>query len=206
MSVKRLVGRIKTLGDRQVRVVATTGVVDRVGDIVNPRGGDFTDFMKNPVCLRDHDASRPVARCLSIIPYADRVEAIIQFPEEGTSEDSDECYKLVKQRILGAVSIGFIPDMKSAAPLQSGGLRFDKWTLLEVSIVALPANAQALIVERRAPGRRTRRHSDPELRRIFGEIDRILADTPSKRLERLVRQAEADKIARDVQELLERTK
>jgi hypothetical protein len=35
--------------------------------------------------------------------------ALAQFPPEGTSEKSDECYRLIREGVVNSTSIGFIP-------------------------------------------------------------------------------------------------
>jgi HK97 family phage prohead protease len=206
MSVtKHLVGRIRTkaVGDRQARVIATTPAPDRVSEVVSSAGMDAKNYLGDPIVLRDHDHTRPVGRCLALSPYPDRIEALLQFPPEGTSLDSDETYRLVKERVLNAVSIGFIP--KKVTPLPGGGLRYDEWELLEISICAVPMNPQALIVERRAPGR-AKRYS-AATRAVLAKIDELLDPKYSeKRSARLLRVLEADRIRRDVDRLLEDTK
>ena len=147
-TVKSFSGLMKSVGARQIRVIVSTADVDRVGDIVNPHGIDFTAYKTNPVILFQHDHNEPIAKCVSIGVESDQVVALIQFPEEGTSAKSDEVYALIKAGVLNAISIGFAP--KSWEPIKgSRGQRFTTCEMLEASVVSVPANANALIIERK---------------------------------------------------------
>jgi phage head maturation protease len=75
---------------------------------------------------------------------------VINFAPKGVLEIADETCALAKAGVLNAVSIGFRP-LKSE-PLRTGGQKFTKWELLELSIVSVPANPSALVVQRAHPG------------------------------------------------------
>lgn len=143
----------KAVGERQIRVIVSTGDVDRAGDIIDPNGIDFTAYRKNPVVLYQHDHDEPIARCAEIGVVNGRVEALFQFPDPGASETSDEVYNLIKAGVLNAVSIGFIPlESISLDPKDAWGpKRYTKCEMLEVSVVSVPANSNALIIERKLP-------------------------------------------------------
>ncbi len=144
---------VKAVGERQIRVIVSTGDVDRAGDIVDPNGIDFTAYRKNPVVLYQHDHDEPIARCIEIGVVNGRVEALVQFPDTGAAEKSDEVYNLIKAGVLNAVSIGFIPlESMSLDPKDSWGpKRYTKCECIEFSIVSVPANSAALIIERQLP-------------------------------------------------------
>jgi len=134
------------LGDRQVRVVISTPEVDRAGDVVVPGGIDLSSYKSNPVVLWNHDPSCPVARCVEIAVKDGAVEALVQFPPEGDDAEADKLYKRVKNGVVNATSIGFNPT--TAEPIKGGGLKYIACDLMEFSFVAIPANAEALVVER----------------------------------------------------------
>lgn len=147
--VKNFAGTTKAIGDRQIRVVVSTGDVDREGDIIEPNGIDFTAYRKNPVVLFQHDHDTAIATCTEIGVVKGRVEAVAQFPPEGASPKSDEVYNLIKAGVLNASSIGFIP--KTWEPIEGSKFsrRFTTCECLEWSVVSVPANANALILERK---------------------------------------------------------
>jgi HK97 family phage prohead protease len=136
------------LPDRTIIAIASDATLDRTGDIMVASGCDATAYKHNPVVLRDHDPTRPVGTA-SVIAKSGRLEAVVKFAPQGISETADETYALVKAGVLNGVSIGFRPI--ESEPLSRGGVKFTKWELLEISIVAVPANPSALIVQRSYP-------------------------------------------------------
>lgn len=151
----------KAVGDRQVRVIVSTADVDRAGDIIEPSGIDFAAYRKNPVVLYQHDHDEPIARCAEIGVVNGRVEALVQFPDAGASEDSDKVYNLIKAGVLNAVSIGFIPvEYIPMDPKEPWGPRkYVSCECIEFSIVSVPCNSNALIIERTIP---ITKDGDPE--------------------------------------------
>ena len=131
------------LGARQIRVVASTPAVDRTGDSVDPSGVDLKNYLANPVVLRDHDQTQIVGKA-QIIHINGRLEAVVTFDPEGVSPEADKAYAQAKAGSLAAVSIGF--RVLEAAPNSSGGYRISKWELLELSLVAIPANPETLVI------------------------------------------------------------
>lgn len=136
------------LGDRQVRVVVSTPDIDRAGDVVKAEGIDLTAYRGNPTVLWNHNPECPVARCIEISTKSGAVEALVQFPPEGDDAEADQLYKRIKNGVVNAASIGFNPT--KAEPIKGGGLNYSSCELLEFSFVSVPANSEALIVERSA--------------------------------------------------------
>lgn len=135
---------------RTIRARVSDESVDRQGDIVVAAGCDYSAFNKNPVVLYQHNPERPIARA-KLFPGANFIDAEIAFPAPGISELSDSAYGLIKAGVLNGISIGFSPIQKS--PLAGGGLKFEKWALLEISIVSVPANPNALVTQKAATSR-----------------------------------------------------
>lgn len=141
---------VKAVGDRQVRVIASTATVDRSGDIVVAEGIKLDRFKQNPVVLWMHNHEKPIARAVEIGVKGGKLEAVVQFPPEGTSEKADEVYGLIKAGVVNATSIGFLPDewMPMDPDRAYGPRRYLACELLEFSFVSVPANPDALIIER----------------------------------------------------------
>jgi HK97 family phage prohead protease len=134
----------KAVGERQVRVIASTLAEDRMGDIVRVEGIDLSRY--NNVVLFNHDPNMAVARAEEIGVAEGELRALVQFPPEGTSENSDEVYRLIKAGVINSTSIGFMP--RKATRREPDGYDFTESELLEFSFVAVPANPEARIVER----------------------------------------------------------
>ncbi len=137
------------LDERQVRVVASTPAVDRAGDVVVAEGIDLAAYQANPVILWNHDPGSPIARCVEIGVKAGQLEAVAQFPPEGTDPLADRVYGLIKAGVVNATSIGFAPVEET--PIKGGGVTVNRAELWEFSFVSVPANPEALVVERSAP-------------------------------------------------------
>lgn len=140
----------KTLGDRQIRVVVSTPTPDRVKDVLEPTGIDVSSYRANPIVLADHDRTAPIGTA-EIEIKSDRVEAVITFAPAGASAKADEYCALAKAGVLNTVSPGFIE--KDASPMKGGGVHVKKWELLELSLVTVPCNAEATVIERKLPER-----------------------------------------------------
>lgn len=131
-------------GQRIIRGIATTPAPDRMGDIVEPLGVSF----KNPVpLLRAHNHREPVGEVRFSKPTAKGVEFEARLPkidEPGTLKDRvDTAWQEIKAGLIKAVSIGF--RSLEHAVMENGGYRFIKSELMELSLVAIPANAEATI-------------------------------------------------------------
>ncbi|RMD67345.1 MAG: hypothetical protein D6822_08405, partial [Cyanobacteria bacterium J149] len=127
--------------DRIIRgVIGTTGNLDRHGDTVNPDGWVLENFLKNPVVFVNHESwTLPVGKVIGIEKVENGILFDVQFAQ-GTKQ-ADEVWLLVEQKIMQAWSVGFI--------VLEWGKPGDEYTimkqeLLELSIVGLPANPDAL--------------------------------------------------------------
>lgn len=134
-----------TEGDERIITgVATTPTPDRVGDIVEPLGVTY----KNPLpLLWQHDASKPVGTVEFEKPTKNGVKFTARLPkiiEEGKlKERIDEAWQSVKAGLVRAVSIGFRGLEYSF--MESGGIKFSETEVMELSLVTIPANAEATI-------------------------------------------------------------
>lgn len=131
--------------------IASTPTPDRMGDVVEPLGARF----KTPMpLLWQHNAQKPVGRVefarptKTGIPYS---AALPKVTEAGALKDRiDEAVQSIKYRLVAAVSIGFSPLEGGFEVMKAGGLRFLEWEWLELSLVTIPANADASITSIKA--------------------------------------------------------
>lgn len=135
---------------RKATFVISTDEKDRMGEVVE-QSWDLENYKKNPIVLFGHDPSKPgyvLGKATEIVADKDGDKNItlgtVQFAEEGTSEDADTVWKLVKQGILRTVSVGFIPHtFKKLSDDDDTDVLADN-ELLEFSIVPIPANPSAV--------------------------------------------------------------
>jgi len=136
--------------ERSLTVTISTNAVDRSGDVVEPNGGKFVNFKKNPVVLMAHDYSGlPIGKASDLKKTDKGITAKVTFPEEGTYPLADTVYNMYKQKFMRAWSIGFIPTKSEEIKDEEGkknitGYRFLNWELLEFSACSVPANPEAL--------------------------------------------------------------
>ena len=117
---------------------------DRVGDVIRASGWDLKDFEKNPVALFGHNHDKPIGVWENVRVVGKKLVGKLRLAKQGTSAEIDTIRSLVEQRILKSVSVGFQP--VEAKPLKSGGYEFITQKLHECSLVAVPANANALAI------------------------------------------------------------
>ncbi len=131
---------------------ASTDARDRQGDVIVQNAWKVADFMKNPVILWAHNYyETPIGKATEIKMGPDSLSVKIQFVPESTDPFAGKVAKLVEQGFLKTVSVGFM--VYKSEPLttedlaQRPEMKFGQrlyGDLLEVSIVPVPANPEAL--------------------------------------------------------------
>jgi HK97 family phage prohead protease len=138
--MEKLLATLTKSGDA-FTFVASTSSVDRMGDTVE-QDFDLAEYLRNPVVLFGHDHDQPVGKALDVRFENGQLVADIEF---APTERGQEIKALVDHGTLRALSIGFTPGDTQARP--DGGLSFAKNHLLEISIVPVPANPDALRIK-----------------------------------------------------------
>lgn len=155
-------------GDRTFRGMATTPSPDRDNDIVEPMGVQF----RNPsVLLWMHNHTLPVGTVNFGKPTKDGVPFEASIPEiESPSQLKarvDEAWQSIESGLIRAVSIGFRP-LEYSVIEETGGYRFTKTEVFELSLVSVPANAQATITQIKS--------IDREARAALGKEGKVVED------------------------------
>lgn len=145
----------------------TSETIDRQGEVVTLDGWSFDRYLTNPVVLDTHDydsIESIVGRCVSIDRDADGWNATVRF---NGSEYGTLAQRLVEDGDLRAVSVGFRPlvieypdanalrrartlddatekALISVAPDPATAVRHVEKELLEISVVPIPANPDAI--------------------------------------------------------------
>lgn len=137
---------VKSLSDerREFSGLATSPVPDRVADVIEPLGCKY----RNPlVLLRAHDHTMPIGEVRFDRPTKAGITFRAKIPhisEPGALKDRlDMAWGEIKHGLVRAVSVGFRP--LEVEPLPSGGARFTKAEIYELSTVAVPAQELATI-------------------------------------------------------------
>ena len=161
MSIVHKTETRKPAGRNRLTFVLSDATVDRYGDTIDPHGWDLSDFRNNPIALFGHDGMFPVGKWANVRVEKDQLLADLIPAQKGTSARIDEIVSLVEQDILRTVSVGFKPI--EYEPRKGGGINYKKQSLLECSVVGVPANPAALAVAKSL-------HVSPETMKLaFGE-------------------------------------
>lgn len=125
---------------------ATTEATDRQGEIVTLDGWEFGNFEKNPVILDSHKydgIENIVGRAAGPLRLVDGAwEVDILFSE--SNERGQIAKGLADEGMLNAVSVGFASLERQPGATRSEPLRHTRKELLEISVVPVPANHEAL--------------------------------------------------------------
>jgi len=146
----RMPSTIERAADKPIRVVVSTGEVDRYNSVINQDGWNLEQYRANPVVLWMHDYSTPtIARSAKIEVNDGRLVAEPVFPERGAFPLADTVHDLVRGGFINAASVGWQAD-EWTYDEDMGGMRFIRQTLMEWSFVTVPGNAGALVEARSA--------------------------------------------------------
>jgi HK97 family phage prohead protease len=168
--VQRAVGDAPSM--ERATFLASTAVSDRYGDVVDQASWKLANYVANPVIQVDHDyrTESTVGRALSAEVKDGVLVVEIQWGKGARSQDIAQ---KVMEGLLNAVSVGFVPghamrrsEFPSDHPYYADGhgMAYYDNELLEVSVVAVPANPDAL----------AQRSADIDLNALTSEIARRL--------------------------------
>lgn len=131
---------------REITGIATTPNTDRMGDIVNPEGAEFT--LPVPL-LWQHRHTEPVGQVVSAKVTAKGIEIVARLVEPSEDMPSQliarlqEAWASIKTGLVRGLSIGF--SALEYSFMDSNGINFMRWDWHELSLVTIPANADATI-------------------------------------------------------------
>ncbi len=139
----------------KVSFVASSATPDRYGDIIDQKGWILENYKKNPVVLLNHDSNQlPIGKG-NVYIRNDKLTIDVEFDSEDPR--AKEVERKAKKGFMNAVSVGFRPlESKSRSELPTDnkyygqrGMYYSKAELLEVSIVTIPANGEATMLEQK---------------------------------------------------------
>ncbi len=143
-------GSTSIAGDTSYDLTATlsTAAIDRSGDTIAVPGWKLNEYRNDPVVFFNHLTSElPIGRSPAVWIAGSKLKAAIKLAPGSANPMSDQVRQLVNDRYLSAVSVGFIPKRWEFAKDKSrpNAINFLEQTLLEFSIVGIPANPEATI-------------------------------------------------------------
>ena len=177
MDIKKIFTTEKGVIDKDnnklLGVIGSSGTIDRHGESVNPEGWIVKNFLKNPVILYGHDYSTlPVGKATKVYVENKALKFDIQF---ATNQFAQDVFDLFAQKILNAFSVGFIPKKYGV----SGQDKFDimEQELLELSVVTVPANPEALALVKSMEEKNKDVLVDETLKEEVESIEKIVDET-----------------------------
>lgn len=135
--MEKLKGYLK-VKDGEITGIASTQAQDRDGEVILQSGWDLNNYMQNPVLMLMHNYQEfPVGKVTEIGVKDGKLQFNAVF--SNATEKAKEAYALVKEGVLSAFSVGFIPR-------NYDGNTITEAELLEISLVPVPANPQAVVL------------------------------------------------------------
>jgi len=129
----------------QATFVISDESVDRQGEVIKQDGWDLENFKKNPVVLFGHDSWKlPIGKAIKIYAEGDKTYAVIEFAVE-IYDKAKTIWEMVKAGILNTVSVGFMNNEYLDGD-DYENVQLTKNELLEISIVPIPANPNAIVL------------------------------------------------------------
>jgi len=138
--------KIKEIDEKEnsIRFIFSTDDEDRHGEIVDQKGWDLNEYLKNPVVLFAHDHYQPAVGQVTELRLNEdsNLEGVIKFAVD-EYEFAKTLFNLYKGKFMRAVSAGFI-NKKYEIDEENDTFTLKENTLLEMSMVNVPANSMAL--------------------------------------------------------------
>lgn len=132
--------------ETRFKFVLSSEKIDRVGDIIRAAGWRLANFRKNPIALAYHDHSKPIGRWHKVQVDGTKLTGELELAPDDVGPMQRAINSLIRGGFLKTVSVGFTPieyDYRDQDDPWKG-YEFIKQELNEVSVVAVPANPEAL--------------------------------------------------------------
>jgi HK97 family phage prohead protease len=145
---KSYVSEMKALKNGDIEAYVSTEAIDRVGDVIKAKGWNIDNFKRTgaPV-LFSHDYSQPpIGKAVEMEVQRKGLWSVTRFHEK--TQMSRDLAKLARDGDMRSWSVGFNPledpEMRKDDKGNFAGYIFNKSELLEYSLVAVPANPEAV--------------------------------------------------------------
>lgn len=145
---KSYVAETKALKNGDIESYISTESVDRVGDIIRVKGWDLANYKKTgaPVLFSHDYGQPPIGKAVEMEIQRKGLWSVTRFHEK--TQMSRDLAMLARDGDMKSWSVGFNPleppEMRKDANGNFEGYIFNKQELLEYSLVAVPANPDAV--------------------------------------------------------------
>jgi HK97 family phage prohead protease len=140
-----LKGKIqKSSSGKRFSGIASSPNRDRDGDTINQLGWDLANYQKNPIILWGHNSyAPPVGKTMNLRLEGGKLLFDFEF---ASTPFAQELKALVEEECLNTFSVGFMP--KDFGREELGEATFETAELLEISLVSIPSNTDAVVTSR----------------------------------------------------------
>lgn len=163
---------------------ASSPAVDRQGEVIDQAGWDLASYRANPVILDSHKYSSIddiIGRATRVEVMPDGLEVDVQFADTDKGQMAD---RLVAEGFLKTVSVGFRSMQRRPGQRAGEPVTHTRMELLEVSMVAIPANRDAVrlrgleddVTDETKAGRRLSKNSEEKLRAAIMLLQELLGE------------------------------
>lgn len=138
--------------ERRIIHWISTPTLDRVADIMIPKGCDTTNFENTKTVYINHDYDKALGKNVKLNKLNDGIKVTTYFSKETAIADDE--YRLHLEGVVNGWSIGFKPVLdKKTGMIKEGTIewvgetnirKFHEWELLEYSSTGIPANPECL--------------------------------------------------------------
>lgn len=131
---------------READFVASTDAIDRDHEVIDQASWRLDTFKTNPVILYGHQSYElPIGQATRCEVVNGQLECTIKFATAEANPEAEKVWRLVQEKVLRAVSVGFRPT-DGRYEIRNGEEVFVFYgcELREISVVAIPANPEAL--------------------------------------------------------------
>ena len=130
--------------EKDIVLIASAPEKDLEGEVIKEDAWILDVYKRNPVLMWAHDTTRlPIGRADVEVRKGEGLVARLEFDKR--DKFAAEVERKIRDRYLNAGSVGYL---RLEADRKNGIIYTKKALLLEVSIVPIPANPAALIIER----------------------------------------------------------
>ena len=152
--------------------------IDRVGDVIDPKGWQLDRIKSPPPVLYNHNKDEQIGSWADIRQVGNKLVGRIAWADFTNWPKGQYIRDLVRGGHLRTVSVGFRPlarePLTKDANKDFGPFRFTRSELLECSLVTVPANPNAIAIGK------SLNISDDIIAEVFGESARSSAVPPGK--------------------------
>lgn len=136
---------------REVDFVASTDTIDSYGDSV-VQNWNLKRYKRNPVVLWSHSSCDvPIGQAVRVEVVNGQLETTVRFASEKASPKAEQVWQGILEKTIRAVSVGFRPrEIRYERRDDVEVCVLDDNELWEISVVAIPANPDALAKQKAA--------------------------------------------------------